>query len=441
MRQVYRFWWLGWALFGQGLYFPPVGDTTWARISPATLGWCQPALDSLLEFVGSTRTKAFLLLQDGRLAVEAYFGGFGRDSFWYWASAGKTLTAFLVGKAQEEGYLRLTDTTSRFLGVGWTSCLPEKERLITIWHQLTMTTGLSDQGPDPDCTDPACLVCLADAGTRWAYHNAPYTLLHRVLEQATGLSTQAYYASRVGNRIGMRGLWVPIGYNKVFFSDARSMARFGLLLLAKGMWNGDTLLRDTAYLSQMTRPSQTLNPSYGYLTWLNGQSAYRVPGLQVLFPGPLTPSAPPDMYAAIGKNAQVLCVVPSQRLVLVRLGESPDSGGAVPLRYVEELWQRLRRVLCETAALQTQSPPFSLQVFPTPAAEAMTVTFSLAQPGFVTLRAYDLFGREVGVLMQGPLPAGMHRFRWDVSQVPPGWYGLHLQTATGSERRLVCVSR
>ncbi len=441
MRIGYKLAWLGWSLFGQGLYFPPVEDTTWARVSPAALGWCQPALDSLLDFVGSTRTKAFLILQDGQLAVEAYFGGFGRDSLWYWASAGKTLTAFLIGKAQEEGYLRLTDTVARFLGVGWTSCPPEKERLITLWHQLTMTTGLSDQVPDPDCTDPACLVCWADAGTRWAYHNAPYTLLHRVLEQATGLSTQAYYASRVGSRIGMRGLWVPVGYNKIFFSDARSMARFGLLLLAKGVWNGDTLLRDTAYLGQMTRPSQPLNPSYGYLTWLNGQSAFMLPGLQVVFSGSLTPSAPPDMYAAIGKNAQVLCVVPSQRLVLVRLGEAPDSGGAVPIRYVEELWQRLKRVFCLAAGLESPTPLLSFQVFPSPASETITVAFRLAQSGSVTLRAYDLYGRQVVTLVEGPLPAGMHRFKWDVSQVPAGWYGLHLQTATGSERRWVYVLR
>jgi len=391
--------------------------------------------------VAATRTKAFLLLQDGQLAVEAYFEGFGRDSLWYWASAGKTLTALLIGKAQEEGYLRLTDTTARFLGVGWTSCPPEKERLITIWHQLTMTTGLSDQGPNPDCTDPACLICLADAGTRWAYHNAPYTLLHAVLERATGLPTQAYYASRVGNRIGLRGLWVPIGYNKIFFSDARSMARVGLLFLAKGVWNGDTLLRDTAYFAQMIRPSQTLNPSYGYLTWLNGQSAYRVPGLQGLFPGPLVPSAPPDMYAAIGKNAQVLCVVPSRRLVLVRLGEAPDSGGLVSIRYVEELWRRLNPVFCSAAPLESPSQSPSFQAFPNPAAETIAITFCLGQPEKITLEVYNLHGQKVATLLQGDFPAGPQEFRWKVSEIPSGWYELHLRTLASWERRRVYVQR
>jgi len=387
------------------------------------LGWCQPALDSLLDFVGSTRTKAFLILQNGRLVVEAYFGGFGRDSLWYWASAGKTLTAFLIGKAQEEGYLRLTDTTSRFLGVGWTSCPPEKERLITLWHQLTMTSGLSDQGPNPDCTDPACLTCLADAGTRWAYHNAPYTLLHAVLEQATGLSTQAYYATRVGNRIGMRGLWVPLGYNKVFFSDARSMARFGLLLLAKGVWNGDTLLRDTAYFFQMTHPSQALNPSYGYLTWLNGQSAFMVPGVQAVFPGPLTPSAPPDLYAAIGKNAQVLCVVPSQRLVLVRLGEAPDSGDAVPIRYVEELWQRLSRVFCSAAGLSRPSDSPAWRVEVDPLSRKVQVFWALWPGTRLRLEGLDRMGRTVWH-WEGYLKEEGQPVVWPAENLPAGLYGL-----------------
>lgn len=131
-------------------------------------------------------SKAFLVLKDGRIVIEHYFGTFTQDSLWYWASAGKSLTAFLVGKAQEEGFLDINDPSSDYLGAGWTSCTPLQEGAITVRNQLTMTTGLDDGTGDTDCTDPACLQYLARPGTRWAYHNAPYTMLDGVISMRPG---------------------------------------------------------------------------------------------------------------------------------------------------------------------------------------------------------------------------------------------------------------
>ena len=66
-------------------------------------------------------------------------------------------------------------------------------------------------------------------------------------------------------------------------------------------------------------PSQELNPSYGYLWWLNGQAKVMRGGR--LVPGPLVPSAPPDLIAALGAFQRKLYVVPSQQLVVTRLGD------------------------------------------------------------------------------------------------------------------------
>ncbi|MCB0795040.1 MAG: beta-lactamase family protein, partial [Flavobacteriales bacterium] len=165
----------------QVTYFPPAFGT-WDTLSPASLGWCTDSIPQLYDFLDQSNSKAFLVLKDGRIVLEKYFDTFTQDSLWYWASAGKSLTAFLVGKAREDGFLDITDTTAQHLGNGWTSCPPDKEEKITVWHQLTMTSGLDDGNGNVDCTDPACLEYLADAGTRWAYHNAPYTLLDGVIE-------------------------------------------------------------------------------------------------------------------------------------------------------------------------------------------------------------------------------------------------------------------
>ncbi len=245
--------------------------------------------------------NAFILLKDGKIVLEKYFETFSQDSIWYWASAGKTITSFLVGKAQEEGYLSINDTASKYLGQGWTSCTNAQESKITIRNQLTMTSGLDDGVPDDDCTADTCLKYLADAGTRWSYHNAPYTLLHGVLEDATNTTINNYTQTKLKNRIGMTGAWLPSGSNVVYYSKARSMARFGLLISNNSIWGTDTIMKDPIYKSQMINTSQQINKSYGYLWWLNGKSSYMLPTLQNIFPGSYAPEAPTDMYSALGK--------------------------------------------------------------------------------------------------------------------------------------------
>ena len=326
-------------------YFPPTNSAKWETASPASLQWDEAALSSLFTFLEQNNTKAFIILKDGRIAAERYFGTFTVHSNWYWASAGKTLTAFLVGIAQAEGHLSINDKTSKYLGAGWTSLKLEKEANITIRHQLTMTTGLDDTGGDVDCTLPECLQYKADVGTRWAYHNAPYTLLEKVVEAATGITYNQYFQQKVSTQIGMDGLWVKTGFNNVFFSTARSMARFGLLLLNEGKWNETTILSDIDYLNSQTQSSQTLNPSYGYLTWLNGKSSYRLPQTQLAFNGPLIPNAPPDTYAALGKNDQKIYVVPSQKLVVIRMGESAGNIQLATSSFDNELWGKLNEVM------------------------------------------------------------------------------------------------
>lgn len=336
----------------QALYFPPLIGNTWETTSPASLGWCTDRIDSLYNFLEEKNTKAFIVLKDGRIVLEHYFGTFTEDSLWYWASAGKTITGYLVGKAQEQGFLSLSDTSAKYLGHGWTSLTTQQEDSITIRHQLTMTTGLNDGTGDVDCTLPSCLQYLAPAGTRWAYHNAPYTLLERVITNATSQNINVYTQNVLKNQTGMTGLWLTVDYNNVFYSKARSMARYGILLQNRFKWNNTSLLTDVNYVNDMLNTSQPYNYAYGYLTWLNGKGSYMVPSAQVKIPGSYAPSAPLDMYAAIGKNGQIVSVAPSKGLVVVRMGDDPAAGD-VPFTLCEDIWQRLNYVMCNSTAPKT----------------------------------------------------------------------------------------
>lgn len=352
-------------------YFPPLAGNTWSTTDPATLGWCTDSIENMYNWLENSDSKAFIVLKDGKIVLEKYFGTFTADSFYVWNSAGKTLTAYAVGIAQHEGFLDIDDATSDYLGTGWTSLTLAQENAITIKHQLTMTTGLDDGVSDIHCTDPACLIYKADPGTRWAYHNGPYTLLDTVIESATGMTLNAWVNQKISSKIGLTGLYLQVGYNNIFASRARGMARFGLLLSQDGYWNGTAVLPDVTYLNEMRNSSQTLNNSYGYLTWLNGKSSFMIPQSQFVFPGSLCPNAPADMYAAEGKNGQIINVVPSEGLVLVRMG-STMGNSLVGTQYNDTIWQYMNRLGC-VAGLADQSLE-TIQISPNPTNELVRIS-------------------------------------------------------------------
>jgi CubicO group peptidase (beta-lactamase class C family) len=426
----------------QPLYFPPLTGTTWETISPDSLGWNTDRVDTLLDFLEANHTKAFIVLKDGRIALEQYFGTFTSDSIWYWASAGKTLTAFLIGIAQQEDLLSINDSTSNYLGSGWTSCPAEKEDLITIQNQLTMTSGLRDLVSDPYCTSPECLIYQTDAGTRWAYHNAPYTLLDQVIEIVSGQTLNQYFLSKIRSKIGMNGLWIQSGYNNVYVSNARSMARFGLLALNRGIWNTDTLLTDISYFHDMTNTSQNLNPSYGYLWWLNGKASYMVPVLQTVFPGSWAANAPGDMFAALGKNGQFINIVPSQRLVMVRMGLAPDSSYEVPMEFNNDIWRKLNGVITNQTTLKENNlpPQFELrQNYPNPFNPATIIQYQLPTNSFVTLKIFDVLGREVRTLVSGRQNSGNYTLHFKAGDLPAGVYFYRLQSGSRHETKKLII--
>jgi CubicO group peptidase (beta-lactamase class C family) len=332
------------------MYFPPLDSDTWETTTPESLEWSDAAINELYDFLSENDTRAFILLINGKIVLENYWGNnilntatFDKNSNWYWASAGKTLTAFLVGLAQEEDLLNINDKTSDYLGTGWTDLPLIKENLITIKHQLTMTTGLDYTVSDSDCTDPECLQYKTDAGTQWYYHNAPYTMLEAVISLAANTTYNTFTDEKIESKIGMNGTWLPSGDNNVFWSTPRDAARFGLLLLNEGKWDETSIMTNASYFNSMVNSSQTLNPSYGYLCWLNGKSSIVFPGLSSSFNIPLSTSAPADLFAAMGKNGQFIDVVPSENMVVIRMGEAPDNA-LVPVTFHDDMWAKISAI-------------------------------------------------------------------------------------------------
>jgi len=323
------------------IYFPPVNSTIWETKSISELGWNQAALQPLLDYLELKNTKSFMILYNGKIVTENYFNGHTNTSSWYWASAGKTLTSTVSGIAQEEGLININNKVSDYLGIGWTSETLDKENLITCKNLLSMNSGIDDSLGDD--VSPANLIYKADAGTRWAYHNV-YVKMQDIIAQASNQTWNNYFNTKLRDKIGMTGLWIDSDNLSVYWSNTRSMARFGLMLYAKGKWENTQIVPEN-FLNEATNTSQNINLAYGYLWWLNGKSSYHLPQTQIQFSGSLIPNAPNDMYAALGKNDQKIYIVPSKKLVIIRMGDAADSENFALSTFDNDLWAKINDLI------------------------------------------------------------------------------------------------
>jgi len=320
------------------MYFPPVASNSWETKTIASLNWKQAAVQPLLDYLDQKHTKSFIVLVNGRIVIEHYFNSHTATTNWYWASAGKTLTSTITGIAEQEGLIDSNAKVSNYIGTGWTSETLTQENLITCKNLLSMTSGIEDIA-NGDGVSPSDLKYKADASTRWAYHNV-YVKLQDVVAQASGQTWSNYFNTKLRDKIGMDGTWLTIDNNSVYFSTTRSMARFGLLILNNGKWENNSIINQN-YCTAATTTSQDINKSYGYLWWLNGKSSYHLPQSQQEFPGSLIPAGPTDMYMALGKNDQKIYVIPSKKMVVIRMGDAADNVNLALSDFDNTLWQKI----------------------------------------------------------------------------------------------------
>jgi CubicO group peptidase (beta-lactamase class C family) len=324
------------------MYFPPKTGNAWETTALASLGWNENGIKPLKDFLVEKNSKSFMILVNGRIVMEEYFNGHTASTSWAWNSAGKTLVSATTGIAQQEGLLNINDKVSQYLGVGWTNEPLEKENLITTRNLLTMTTGLDDEN---QLVIKSNLNYVADAGKRWAYGNV-FQKLMDVVAESSDQSFESYFDAKLKNKIGMEGKWNMGLIFKLYQSNTRSMARFGLLALNNGKWKDEQILNES-FFKESVNSSQNINPSYGYLWWLNGKNNYMVPSSQTVFPGMLVSNAPSDMYAAMGAEDQRIYVIQSKKMVIIRMGNAADKANPnfAVSGFDKSLWDKINAVI------------------------------------------------------------------------------------------------
>ena len=258
------------------------------------------------------------------------------------ASSQKNIISVLIAIAAERCLLSFNDPVSNHLDQGWSQSAPKEEAAITIWHLLTMTSGLGDD-----------MSYVAPPGTVWRYNVGPaWHQLKPLLEAASEQTLQDLTDEWLAEPLGMEeSIWIERpGMNylngrpfEALLTSARDLARFGNMILNKGTLAGRQILK-TESITELLTPSQELNRAYGLLWWLNGQRPIRLPLEEDPIDRILIPSAPSDTVAALGALGQFCLITPSRQTVVVRLG-SALVGDAIGLDITFKIWQFLNQNL------------------------------------------------------------------------------------------------
>jgi CubicO group peptidase (beta-lactamase class C family) len=297
-------------------------------------------------FEDGRNTQSIVIVRSGRIVAEWYAPGTDANSWATSWSMAKSFSSALIGIAIDEGLIESVDVPmSRYIPA-WAGT--DKEPIL-LRHVLQMAAGLewneAYAASDVAGSDVVQLVVhgggeleyaagkplTAPPGTVFNYSSGAAMLLSAVLQQATGMSALEYAQQKLFTPLGIEHVdwWRSTEGHTLTFCcldmTSRDFARFGLLYARGGRWL-DRPLVSSRWVKDSLAPSPA-RPGYGYQWWLLGVRDQEGPPDQI---PPEQSTLPPDTFAAIGVDDQIIYAVPHLDLVVVRNGTYvKDPGPAV----------------------------------------------------------------------------------------------------------------
>ena len=310
----------------------------------------QSALQQARDYAAANRSSAFLVWRDGVIEEASYFGDTKEESLLTSRSLAKPMTAIAVGRAIALGHIRSLDQPVADFVTEWRG--DERRRLIRVRHLLDMRSGFLPQSAS---SDPAHILNRAYLhprhdeiiireypvvdvpGSRYEYNNASSEMVAVLIERATGRRYAEFLSQEVLQPIGAPGgnIWInrPGGVAHAgccLMLPAEAWLRLGILLAADGVWQGERLL-PAGYVSEMRRGTRE-NPYYGLGVYVAGEYTPRrgfanpereSDARKVLHSEPYLAA---DLFLFDGNANQVVYIIPSERLVILRMGDNPPRG-------------------------------------------------------------------------------------------------------------------
>lgn len=299
------------------------------------------------------RTRAIVVVHEGGIIAERYADGLdARSPLPGWSMAKSAVNA-LVGILVGEGLLSLGDSNLRSEWSG----NDDRRRNITVAHLMQMTSGLAFGDPDAGrLNDVRRMLYLskstagyaaakppsADAGSLWSYSSGSTSILSALVKKAASRrdAPEMYFPqSALFDRLGMSsaiferdGEGVLVG-SAFLHASARDWARLGLFYLQDGVWRGERILPE-GWVTFARSPAKGSKGAYGAHFWLRASNSIRPNESN-------RGDLPGDAFFMLGRGGQMVAIVPSKEIVVVRLGLTRDRTAWDPEAFVKDVIARL----------------------------------------------------------------------------------------------------
>ncbi len=283
------------------------------------------------------KTRAVVVVYNGQLIAERYAPGFDHNTRQLGWSMSKSVTNALVGMLVQQGKLELNSPAPV---PEWQKANDPRQK-ITLDQLLRMSAGLEfseEYAPFSDAVymfydsyDFAAYAANKPLETepdkKWHYSSGSANIVARIVRQTIEKAHENYYEylyQKLFHKIEMLSIVMepdPSGTfvgSSYMFATPRDWARFGLLYLQDGVWNGERILPVGWVKYTITPTSRAPQGEYGALFWLNAGAPSDASDRMMA-------SVPTDTFFARGFQEQCVFVVPSKNLVLVRLGATSDK--------------------------------------------------------------------------------------------------------------------
>lgn len=288
-------------------------------------------------FSEAHKSRAVVVIYKDHLIAERYATGFSEDTKLLGWSMTKSITSAVLGVLHRQGRIFLQQD---HLFPEWNN---DRRAAITLNDLLQMNSGLAWEEDYTKISDVTKMLFLAEnmgevqlrkeleaePGNSWNYSSGTSNLLSKFIRDRFD-SHQEYldfWYTELLDKIGMHSMTVETDFagnyvgSSYSWATARDWAKFGLLYLHRGNWNGEQILSE-AWVDYTTVPVEGSDGQYGAHFWLNSGGIY--------------PDAPQDLFSANGFQGQHVFIIPSKDLVVVRFGlvEHPEFDLNVFLREV-----------------------------------------------------------------------------------------------------------
>ncbi len=305
------------------------------------------AFGGVHELMGETR--AVIVIQGGRIVFERYMDGYTRDTRLVSWSMAKSVTHALVGAAVLQGRLSVDapmghpnwEAGDRRASISWRQWLQMVDGLDYLESAEDVSQSgnarmLFGEGRQSVSRWASELPIIHDPGTQWNYSSAGTLLISDALTRVIvpeppdvgdrRARMRAWMNASLFDRIGMRPLveYDPEGVfygSSLIYATARDFAKFGYLYLRDGVWDGQRVLPE-GWVDFGRTPGPARNTdTYGAHWWLTPAHGPGIPSRSLI-----TDASMVDAFSAQGHEGQIIVIVPSKDLVMVRLGRF-DGGG------------------------------------------------------------------------------------------------------------------